>query len=287
MFRTLLPRREQPDIDEDSPVRVEVPSPERITGVGYDDLPLLGPKPSDAVLEYHQLPVLRKLDWRVDENGVSIRRPLKDIVSQTAAFAQTRGSEMQPPCHHCKINKSVWTTCVVGFDTKEGSHMHGACASCRFSRRYCSLIARGADPGAIIQPGDIFESASHDSQGNLLGGDITGQRSEHSMRREVATPTPTGNEMLRQMTIKSQTYWDPVRDIKPEPDTIMSSPGSCRLDGDVIPFPLGPETIDNLPLLKQAAKEMEMHLDTLKRRVRQLEEKEKAGCDTINPWDLV
>ncbi|RAL04170.1 DUF3716 domain-containing protein, partial [Aspergillus ibericus CBS 121593] len=245
-------------------------------GVGYDDLPLLGQKPNDAVLEYHQLPVLRKLDWRVDENGLPVRRPLKDIVSQTAAFAQTRGFEVEQPCHHCRYNKSVWKTCVVGFDTKEGGNMHGACACCRFSRRYCNLISRGSD-----------ENASPNSQDHLSSDDTYGQGREFALRPCNATPTPGGTEMNHETPIKSQSFWDPIRDIKSERDNLMSPSLSCRLDGDVIPFPLGPETIDNLPLLKQAAEEMEVHLETLKRRIRQLEEKDKAQNEAVNPWDLV
>ncbi|PWY87068.1 hypothetical protein BO94DRAFT_585641 [Aspergillus sclerotioniger CBS 115572] len=242
MFLPVLSPREQPNNNGNGSVRVAVPRPERFPGVDYDDVPFLGPRPSDAMLEYYEQPVLRKLEWRVDENGVKMRRPLKDTVSLTAAFAQTRGSEVQMPCHHCNVNRSVWTRCVVGSDTKEGSNMHGACASCRFSRRYCSLISRNEDERAMTRSGDASESQSH---------------------------------------------WDPVRGIKTEPGARLSSPGSCRLDGDVIPFPLGPETIDNLPLLKQADKEMEMHLDTLKRRIRQLEERENDGDETTNPWDLV
>ncbi|PYI04323.1 hypothetical protein BO78DRAFT_471324 [Aspergillus sclerotiicarbonarius CBS 121057] len=278
IFRLLAPKVVQADVSQDSPVRVEVTAPEPgVAGVGYDDLPLLGPKPNDALLEYHQLPVLRKLDWRADEHGVPVRRPLKDIVSQTAAFAHTRGSEVQAPCHHCKVNKSVWKTCVVGFDTKEGSNMHGACTCCRFSRRYCSLTARGPD-----------QNASPDSQHHFSGDDTYGPRSEIALRPLVMTPTPGGNEALHETPVKTQSYWDPVHDgIKSERDNVMSSPVSCRLDGDVIPFPLGPETIDNLSLLKQAAKEMEIHLETIKRRIKQLEEKDKAQRDIINPWDLV
>ncbi|PWY87532.1 hypothetical protein BO70DRAFT_196191 [Aspergillus heteromorphus CBS 117.55] len=110
-----------------------------IVGVTYGDLPLIGSRSTEAMTEYSQLPVLRKLEWRLDEQGEPMRRPLKDVISQTAAFAQTRGSEAPDPCYHCKTKQSVWQTCVVGFDTHEGTSMHGSCASCRFSRRYCTL----------------------------------------------------------------------------------------------------------------------------------------------------
>lgn len=67
-----------------------------------------------------------------------------------------------------------------------------------------------------------------------------------------------------------------------ESDRQIPAPRS-RLDGKVVPFPLGPETINNLPLLKQAIKDIVAHLNILHRRVQQLEEK----YESINPWELV
>ncbi|GIJ89342.1 hypothetical protein Asppvi_008280 [Aspergillus pseudoviridinutans] len=67
-----------------------------------------------------------------------------------------------------------------------------------------------------------------------------------------------------------------------ESDSQTPAPRS-RLDGKVVPFPLGPETINDLPLLKQAIKDIVAHLNILHRRVQQLEEKRQS----INPWELV
>lgn len=72
-----------------------------------------------------------------------------------------------------------------------------------------------------------------------------------------------------------------VQDHAKESDS--QNPARSRLDGKVVPFPLGPETINDLPLLKQAIKDIVAHLNILHRRVQQLEEKHQS----INPWELV
>jgi glucosamine 6-phosphate synthetase-like amidotransferase/phosphosugar isomerase protein len=60
-----------------------------------------------------------------------------------------------------------------------------------------------------------------------------------------------------------------------------------RHDGKVIPFPLDPATIGNLPLLKQAAQDLAAHLGVVKARINQLEEEKRREKSTRNPWDLV
>ncbi|PWY70669.1 hypothetical protein BO83DRAFT_428176 [Aspergillus eucalypticola CBS 122712] len=175
-------------------VRVEIPPSELLPGLTHNDLPLLGPRPSSSMLEYHQLPILRHLEWRTDETtNEPLRRPLKDVVSLTAAFAQTRGCE--PP-----------------------------------------------EPGS-----DVEYYISRDEERDL-----------------------------GPMIIKSERN-----------DVLTYSPGTSRLDGSILPFPLGPETIDDLPFLRRAVTEMEMHLGTLRRRVRQLEDRERMRDSSINPWELV
>lgn len=57
---------------------------------------------------------------------------------------------------------------------------------------------------------------------------------------------------------------------------------SSKFDGKVIPFPLGPDAIDNLPMLKQAIEDLNLHSKVIKRRIEQLQKPEQ-----INPWDLV
>ncbi|PYH31182.1 DUF3716 domain-containing protein [Aspergillus neoniger CBS 115656] len=186
-------------------VRVEIPPSELLPGLTHNDLPLLGTRPSSSMLEYHQLPILRHLEWRIDETtNEPLRRPLKDVASLTAAFAQTRGCEPPEPCIHCREGKGVWKTGIdVGYTSRDGER----------------------DSGPTIK----------------------------LERSEVST----------------------------------SSPGTSRLDGSILPFPLGPETIDDSPFLRRALTEMEMHLGTLRRRVRQLEDRERMRDSSINPWELV
>lgn len=75
-------------------------------------------------------------------------------------------------------------------------------------------------------------------------------------------------------------------DTVPKAEKNVSPRAPSRHDGKVIPFPLNPKTINDLPLLKQAARDLAAHLAVVEKRVRQLEEenkKKKAG----NPWDLL
>ena len=60
-----------------------------------------------------------------------------------------------------------------------------------------------------------------------------------------------------------------------------------RFDGKVIAFPLGPEAVDDLALLKQAVKDMTMHLAVVERRVKHLQDQKLQKDKEINPWDLV
>ncbi|PLB51205.1 hypothetical protein P170DRAFT_425463 [Aspergillus steynii IBT 23096] len=48
-----------------------------------------------------------------------------------------------------------------------------------------------------------------------------------------------------------------------------------KLDGGLLPFPLGPDAFDNLPLLRQAIKDTEKHLQAMRKRADELEVKEK------------
>lgn len=67
----------------------------------------------------------------------------------------------------------------------------------------------------------------------------------------------------------------------------ISPRAPSRHDGKVIPFPLDPKTINELPLLKQAARDLAAHLAVVEKRVRQLEEVENKKKKAGNPWDLL
>ncbi|BCR96878.1 DUF3716 domain-containing protein [Aspergillus luchuensis] len=289
-------------------VRVEIPPSELLPGLTHNDLPLLGPRPSSSMLEYHQLPIFRHLEWRIDETtNEPLRRPLKDVVSLTAAFAQTRGCEALEPCIHCREEKGVWKTCVVGFDTREGMSAHGACAACRFSRRGCSFNVQVEEPETPIRVKDeagLATPPSSASRGYSATAVATAGRGggrgrargrgrrfvvrsrPYNLRPRATTPMPSGSDIGYTGRDDEERELGPM--IKSESSEVSTySPGTSRLDGSILPFPLGPETIDDLPFLRRAVTEMEMHLGTLRRRVRQLEDRERMRDSSINPWELV
>jgi hypothetical protein len=88
-----------------------------------------------AVNYYKELPVVRKLDWRVDDRGQPMRRELSNTRTLVAGYVQTRGQIAETPCTFCAQGKGVWRQCVVGSDAQEEKPMTQACANCRFSQR--------------------------------------------------------------------------------------------------------------------------------------------------------
>ncbi|RAH57920.1 hypothetical protein BO85DRAFT_487745 [Aspergillus piperis CBS 112811] len=281
-------------------VRVEIPPSELLPGLTHNDLPLLGTRPSSSMLEYDQLPILRHLEWRIDENSNEpLRRPLKDVVSLTAAFAQTRGCEALEPCIHCREGKGVWKTCVVGFDTREGMSAHGACAACRFNvqAEEPETPIRVKDEAGLATP-PSSASRGYSATATAAGRSGSGGRGRgrgrrfvvrsrpYNLRPRATTPTPSGSDMGYTSRDDEERELGPM--IKSESSEVSTySSGTSRLDGRILPFPLGPETIDDLPFLRRAVTEMEMHLGTLRRRVRQLEDRERMRDSSMNPWELV
>lgn len=121
-------------------------------------------------------------------------------------------------------------------------------------------------------------------RGRGRGRRSTRQR-PYNLRPRATTPTPSGSDVGYTNHVEERDS-GPI--IKSERNDMLScSPGTSRLDGSILPFPLGPETIDDLPFLRRAVTEMEMHLGTLRRRVRQLEDRERMRDSSINPWELV
>lgn len=108
---------------------------------------------------------------------------------------------------------------------------------------------------------------------------------EGETEEKVTTPGNAMNENTRTPTIKDE--YSPNRNAL---NNLIANPintSNSRLKGRVIPFPLGPETIDDLQLLKIAAKDMIAHLDVINRRIEQLESKDHDRKEFINPWELV
>ncbi|KAH1353137.1 hypothetical protein KXV51_006515 [Aspergillus fumigatus] len=276
MFGIATPKRPRPEFEseeEEGPYRPrrrgkceaslgsQDEREELIMGVDTSDLPIAGDNPNEAQKRYQKLPAIRVLDWQIDADGQPIRKPLRDNTALTAALMQTRGTEAVDPCSFCKDNKGTWRMCVVEPNPDESSKLVGACANCRFSRRYtCDLRALKDDE---------FIDLSLSSKESLA----------NTTDSSVAEEVQKGEEQAVTVQEDIQTI---IQEQVKESDRQIPAPRS-RLDGKVVPFPLGPETINNLPLLKQAIKDIVAHLNILHRRVQQLEEK----YESINPWELV
>ncbi|KAL3444934.1 hypothetical protein BJX65DRAFT_310306 [Aspergillus insuetus] len=217
------------------------PSSESFVGVS-DDLPDAPFEATQPVLNYYKrLPVLRKLDWRKDDNGQPIRRELANTGTLIAGYVQTRGQLAETPCTFCTQGKGIWQACIIGSDTQDGKPMTKACANCRFSRRSTCNLRSGSSSSQSPTPRIV----------ELEDGDDTSLGTKRTIFEAKGPKTPS------------------------------------RHDGKVIPFPLDPATIGNLPLLKQATQDLAAHLGVVKARINQLEEEERRGKSTRNPWDLV
>ncbi|RHZ63061.1 DUF3716 domain-containing protein [Aspergillus thermomutatus] len=239
---------------------------ELVTGVDASDLPIAGDNANEAQRVYQKLPAIRVLDWQIDEEGQPIRRPLRDSMALTAALDQTRGTEAADPCSFCKDQKGTWRMCIVEPNPDGNSKLSGACANCRFSRRHnCDLRAHKDDEST-----DSLFVSEHSSM------DTT----DSSIAEEVQKNEGEGPPV--QADVQTNVRDHGKESDNQTPRRRAPAPKS-RLDGKVLPFPLGPETINDLPLLKQAIKDTIAHLDILQWRVQQLEEKRQS----INPWELV
>lgn len=73
----------------------------------------------------------------------------------------------------------------------------------------------------------------------------------------------------------------------PKAEAKVSPRAPSRHDGKVIPFPLDPKSINDLPLLRQASRDLATHLAVVEKRIRQLEEEENKRKKAGNPWDLL
>ncbi|GFF33068.1 hypothetical protein IFM46972_03763 [Aspergillus udagawae] len=273
MFGIATPKRPRPESEseEEGPYRprrrgngeVSLGSQserdELITGVDASDLPIAADNPNEAQKRYQKQAAIRILDWQVDGDGQPIRKPLRDSTALTAALIQTRGTEAADPCNFCKDNKGTWRMCVVEPSPDDNSKLAGACANCRFSRRHnCDLRAHKDDESIDSS----FMSSLPDTANSSVAEEVQKNKRQAAPIQEDIQPN--------------------VEEHVKESDSQTPAPRS-RLDGKVVPFPLGPETINDLPLLKQAIKDIVAHLNILHRRVQQLEEKRQS----INPWELV
>ncbi|KAI9375645.1 hypothetical protein BJX61DRAFT_539657 [Aspergillus egyptiacus] len=261
----------------------------KLAGV-VDDLPIAPPHATMHTLKYYMtLPVLRKLDWIADEDGKPKRRDLKDNISLIAGFAQTRGQIAELPCDHCLAGKGPWKACVLRSEGQEDSK---ACANCNFRRcslcnaselvRTLSPIRESASAIAERKKRTVVEpSYDHRAQGHRpdsMPPPMKRQRRDHIIEtRRTLRPRAVESVLDGERGNNTATK---------ETSRCPESRTPSRHDGEVVPFPLDPEMINNLPMLKLAAKDLAAHLALVKTRIGQLE-KEEVGSGLINPWGLV
>ncbi|OJI99337.1 hypothetical protein ASPVEDRAFT_80948 [Aspergillus versicolor CBS 583.65] len=253
------------------------PSPiSEFVGITLDDLPIAPLGTSNPIMMYYlDFPVKRKLDWSTDENGNPKRRNLKDAGSLIAGFVQTRGELAETPCNWCSQGKGVWERCVIGSDVQDGKPMSEACANCRFSRRPDCTFRTSYDREESLETDSVADYGAQAYQSPFLTPPSRNQRRAPFLdlrlqsRRVVELPDDnTLNTAL-------------------ETETKTSLRAPSRHDGKVIPFPLDPKSINDLPLLKQASRDLAAHLAVVDKRIRQLEEEEKKRKKAGNPWDLL
>ncbi|KAL2851630.1 hypothetical protein BJY01DRAFT_244963 [Aspergillus pseudoustus] len=233
-------------------------------GVFIDDLPIISPGNYDPHLQhYTDLPVLRKLDWQTDDNGNPVRKTLYGTALR-AAFIQTRGAPAEISCNWCANGRGIWKSCIVDDNPSKGSESvpsYGVCANCRFSRNWDVLTSGERRP---LEPN---------------------RRDEIARKNSPPASLPTlGTWGPLERPAGSNNHGDIER-----PDVAPAQPGSSlkssKNDGRVVKFPLPLDAVDDLPLLREAFKDLARPLATVDKRIKQLEDKEREK--KLNPWDLI
>ncbi|KAF7170060.1 hypothetical protein CNMCM5623_002628 [Aspergillus felis] len=270
MFGIATPKRPRPESEseEEGPYRprrrgkgeVSLGSQserdELITGVDASDLPIVADNPNEAQKRYQKLAAIRILDWQIDGDGQPIRKPLRDSTALTAALIQTRAA-LKP---------------LIRAASAKTTKALGECVSLNLAQ----MIPRSLPEHVQIVVGT---PGAHKDDESIASSFISKDSLTDTTNSSVAEEVHKDEERAAPIQEDIQTN---VQEHIKESDSQTPAPRS-RLDGKVVPFPLGPETINDLPLLKQAIKDIVAHLNILHRRVQQLEEKRRS----INPWELV
>ncbi|KAH8429462.1 DUF3716 domain-containing protein [Aspergillus melleus] len=318
-------KRSYPE-DEDEPWRPrrrEVQAPQIVPGVGSDDLPIGKLCNLISLSKYKDMPVLRKLDWRkVAGTEYPKRRKLTTERSLAAALTQTRGHEItDPPCSNCEKGLGPWETCVVITNKEDDSKLAGTCANCQFSRRKdCSFRAIKIEdiedpeyewekedkdlnkipyaPSSTLEPGEASSAISE-----LRDTSIESPLKPQNMEDDPELPTyldpdiRPGNPPEKALHSRSPVETQVLDGLqiavaqKDPGETSMTTNGSSpstksKLDGNLLPFPLGPEAFDSLSLLRQAERDTVIHLEAMRKRISELEMKENQQA-LYNPWDFL
>lgn len=108
---------------------------------------------------------------------------------------------------------------------------------------------------------DLGVSFNTDAEGRRSKPHVAGREAPLSRKRKASHPSPSPGPVEHKRS---------------------------RHDGKVVvPFPLEPEDFNDLDLLKSAAKDMTVHLQVVKTRIKDIEDQKRSEEKKINPWDLV
>lgn len=89
------------------------------------------------------LPLQRRIDFRLGQDGQPILKDLTDGTRNIAAWAQTRGVQAGNQCTHCASRRGPFMTCVILKNHDGQLFFEGSCANCQFHRQGSKCSFRG------------------------------------------------------------------------------------------------------------------------------------------------
>ncbi|KAL3432011.1 hypothetical protein BDV09DRAFT_198194 [Aspergillus tetrazonus] len=295
-----------------------------LSGITGKDLPIVPSGIKDSVLKYYvglcnaSAPLtIRNLDWRENNAGEPERKPLDNTRQLQAAFAQTRGSLALTPCAPCASGKGPWKTCVMReyLPIGEKKPTDRDCANCLFDdRQDCCIGLAEASTSSRMRRSSAPspKSPTHDYELRSRTPCVLSSKRRKCQPNasEGALPARIKRARLRHSKATNQSRRRPESASPGSPPSNSPNDGNNRVDakdchhktelfrsttapdenGAVLSFPLGAESWDNLPRLRQACSEMEHHLNIAKVRKWQLEQGKKGDRkneNSDNPWDAL
>ncbi|KAL4738642.1 hypothetical protein BDV11DRAFT_170855 [Aspergillus similis] len=295
-----------------------------LRGIAGEDLPIVPSGTNDSVLKYYvglsDAPapiILRKLDWRENNTGGPDRKPLDNTRQLQAAFAQTRGDLARTPCAPCASGKGPWKTCVAREYLPTGlkKPTDRDCANCLFDNREgcCLGLAEASSSSRMrrssapspktpthgydlrIRTPCVPSNKRRKRQSNASNGESLAKVMRARQRHIEATnqcrprPGPASPDSSPTISSNDGKHKDNAKDCRNKSKLFRSTTAPDE-NGAAVPFPLGADTWDNLPRLRQTCSEMEHHVNVAKVRIWQLEHGKNGNAENGNrdsPWDAL